>query len=83
VIEMAQGALALLKTTYSIAVSGIMGPGGGMIEKPVGTVWMAVAGKGKLLTKKMHFRFDREKNIELTAMNALNLLREFINDVAI
>lgn len=76
--EMAEGALPLLNTTYSIAVSGIMGPGGGMDGKPVGTVWMAVAGKGKTVTKKMHFRFDRQKNIELTAMNALNLLRGFI-----
>lgn len=78
VIQMATGALDLLKSTYSIAVSGIMGPGGGMPEKPVGTVWMAVAGKGEVLTKKINLRFDREKNIELTAMNALNLLRDFI-----
>lgn len=78
--QMAGGALSLLHTTYSIAVSGIMGPGGGMDGKPVGTVWMAVAGKGRIITKKMHFRFDRQKNIELTAMNALNLLRAFIKE---
>ena len=78
VIQMAEAALKIFNTTYSIAVSGIMGPGGGTAEKPVGTVWMAVAGKENVLTRKLRFRFDREKNIELTAMNALNLLRELI-----
>ncbi len=77
-IAMAEGALELLSSTYSVAVSGIMGPGGGMEGKPVGTVWMAVAKKGKTITQKLHFRFDRQKNIELTAMNALNMLRSFI-----
>jgi nicotinamide-nucleotide amidase len=78
VIEMANGLLNQLNTTYAIAVSGIMGPGGGMPEKPVGTVWIAVANQTKTITKKFHFRFNRQKNIQLTAMNALNMLRNFI-----
>lgn len=80
VIEMANGLLKQLNTTYAIAVSGIMGPGGGMAEKPVGTVWIAVASETKTITKKFHFRFNRQKNIQLTAMNALNMLRCFINE---
>ncbi len=80
VIEMANGLLNQLNTTYAIAVSGIMGPGGGMAEKPVGTVWIAVASETKTITKKFHFRFNRQKNIQLTAMNALNMLRCFINE---
>jgi nicotinamide-nucleotide amidase len=80
VIEMANGLLNQLNTTYAIAVSGIMGPGGGMPEKPVGTVWIAVASETKTITKKFHFRFNRQKNIQLTAMNALNMLRCFINE---
>ncbi len=63
-----------MKTDYAIAVSGIMGPGGGSEEKPVGTVWIAVAGKSTI-TKKFQTRFDRKRNIEVTAINALNMLR--------
>ena len=76
--QMAQGAIAALGTDYAIATSGIMGPDGGSPEKPVGTVWIAVAGKERIKTSKHHFRFDRQRNIELTAHTALNLLRLFI-----
>jgi nicotinamide-nucleotide amidase len=76
--QMATGALALLHTDYIVATSGIMGPDGGTPEKPVGTVWVAVGRKEKIITQKFHFRFDRLRNIELTATNALNLLRKCI-----
>lgn len=78
VLEMHKGLLAQTNADYGIAVSGIMGPGGGTPDKPVGTVWLAVGDKEKQKAVKMHFRFDRSKNIELTAMNALNELRKFI-----
>ncbi|MEO8770392.1 MAG: CinA family nicotinamide mononucleotide deamidase-related protein [Ferruginibacter sp.] len=78
VIEMAKGALQKIKSNYAIAVSGIMGPNGGTPDKPVGTVWVAVGNNEKMLTRKFHFRFERKLNIQLTATNALNLLREFI-----
>lgn len=78
VIQMAKGALKNLKTDYTIAVSGIMGPGGGTDDKPTGTVWMAVGDNNSITTQRFLFRFDRERNITLTAMNALNLLRKFI-----
>jgi len=80
VIQMANGALQHTGTSYTIAVSGIMGPGGGTDDKPVGTVWVAVGDRNRIITQKFHFRFDRERNITLTAMNALNLLRKFIID---
>lgn len=79
VTQMAIGACRQLKTDYALATSGIMGPDGGTPEKPVGTVWIAVATKeGKVKAQKVHFRFDRSRNIELTAHAALNMLRKFV-----
>ncbi|HTB52472.1 MAG TPA: competence/damage-inducible protein A [Ferruginibacter sp.] len=78
--QMVQGALLTIKTNYNIAVSGIMGPDGGSDNKPVGTVWIAVGNEKSTVTKKMHFRFDRMRNIQLTAVTALNMLRQFITD---
>jgi nicotinamide-nucleotide amidase len=78
VIEMLDGLLKKLNTDYGIAVSGIMGPDGGMPEKPVGTVWIAVGNKEGHQTQKINLRFNRERNIEVTGMMALNFLRKFI-----
>ncbi len=78
VVQMAKGALQSIGTDYTIAVSGIMGPGGGTDDKPAGTVWVAAGDNKNIVTQKFYFRFDRERNIALTAMNALNLLRKFI-----
>ena len=78
VIQMAKGALENIGSDYVIAVSGIMGPDGGLPDKPVGTVWIAIGDKHKITTHKLSFRFDRMRNIQLTAVNALNLLRTFI-----
>ena len=78
VLQMAKGALQNIKSDYVIAVSGIMGPDGGMPDKPAGTVWIAVGNKERMEIQKLYFRFDRTRNIQLTATNALNLLRKFI-----
>lgn len=76
VIQMLSGVLDVTQADFGVAVSGIMGPDGGSDEKPVGTVWMAAGSKDQIRTKKFHFRFDRQRNIQVTAINALNLLRE-------
>jgi nicotinamide-nucleotide amidase len=78
VLQMAKGALQNIKADYVIAVSGIMGPDGGLPDKPAGTVWIAVGNKDRVEAQKLYFRFDRMRNIQLTATNALNLLRKFI-----
>lgn len=78
VTQMIRGVLPLMDTDYAIATSGIMGPDGGTAEKPVGTVWVAVGNHQKIVAQKFYFRFDRQRNIELTATNALNMLRKFI-----
>jgi nicotinamide-nucleotide amidase len=78
VLEMLRGLLQNVKTDYGIAVSGIMGPDGGTPDKPVGTVWIAVGNKEKQVTQRFHQRFERYKNIEVTSMMALNMMRKFI-----
>ncbi len=78
VTEMVKGALQIIKTDYAIAVSGIMGPDGGSEDKPVGTVWIAVGNLQEQKARKFHFRFNRQRNIQLTAVNALNMMREFV-----
>ena len=76
--QMVTGALKELKVDYALATSGIMGPDGGSGEKPVGTVWIAVGNNQKIETLKLNLRFDRQRNIMITANNALNFLRKFI-----
>lgn len=76
--QMVHGAIEKLNADFAIATSGIMGPDGGTPEKPVGTVWIAAGNKEKTEAVKMFFRFDRERNIEVTAHAALNLLRKFV-----
>jgi nicotinamide-nucleotide amidase len=78
--EMLSGLLDQMKTDFGIAVSGIMGPDGGTAEKPVGTVWVAVGNKEKQIVQKLKQRFERKKNIEVTAVMALNMMRRFILD---
>lgn len=76
--EMVTGALALLETDYAVAVSGIMGPDGGTPDKPVGTVWIAAGGEGKITAVKHRLRYDRERNTQMTAVYAINELRKLI-----
>ncbi len=76
--QMIKGIMKIMSTDYAVAVSGIMGPGGGTTEKPVGTVYIAVGNNNITEIKKFNFRFDRKRNIELTAINALHTLCGFI-----
>ena len=76
--QMANGAIKELNVDFALATSGIMGPDGGSEEKSVGTVWIAAGNKEKVETLKLNLRFDRQRNIQMTAGYALNLLRKFI-----
>ena len=76
--QMVKGAIHKMNVDYAVATSGIMGPDGGSVEKPIGTVWIAVGNQQKTEAKQFSFRFDRSRNISMTAGNALNFLRKFI-----
>ena len=75
---MAIGVKNRLQTDYAIATSGIAGPTGGTSEKPVGTVWIAIASPNKVYAERFSFGKNREHNIERSTIYALNLLRQMI-----
>jgi len=76
--QMAQAVREKMNTDYAISVSGIMGPTGKTDEKPLGMVWVGVANKEKVVSKVFYLRFERQRNIEITATQAINLLRLLI-----
>lgn len=75
VAAMAEGVRKITGSDYSVATSGIAGPGGGSESKPVGLVWIGISSQMGTETHKMVFKGDRKRNIERFASNALNLLR--------
>jgi nicotinamide-nucleotide amidase len=76
---MAGNVCKLMGSDYAIATSGIAGPDGGTAEKPVGTVWIAVASSQKVFSKKYSFGDNnRERNITRASVTALNEMRKFI-----
>ena len=76
VAAMADGVRRLTGSDFSIATSGIAGPGGGSDAKPVGLVWIGVSSQKSTETFSMVFKGDRKRNIERFAANALNILRK-------
>jgi nicotinamide-nucleotide amidase len=73
---MAEGARARVACTYGLATTGIAGPTGGSVEKPVGTVYIALASaNSRTAVKKFLFPTDRETFKQLAAQAALDLLR--------
>lgn len=60
--------------TYSLAVSGVAGPGGGTGEKPVGTTWIALATPQGVVARKLLFGDHRERNIRRSALQAMMML---------
>ena len=73
--EMALGVQRLTKSDCAIATSGIAGPGGGADHKPVGLVWFAVVVGNEVFTAKKIFTGDRQRIIERSSSDAINLLR--------
>lgn len=73
--QMAKSVREKYKTTFSIATSGIAGPDGGSDEKPVGTVWIAIASESGVKSNKFLFGKNRERNIRTSSLMALGMLR--------
>ena len=73
--QMAIGVKRKLNTDYGLATSGIAGPTGGTPEKPVGTIWIALATKNGVISKKLNLGYSRDRNIHVTSLSALNMLR--------
>lgn len=75
--QMARGALRVLGCDYAVATSGLAGPGGGTAEKPVGTVWIAVAHGDDVVSNEFRFSTVRDQNIRRTVnMSLIMLLNE-------
>ncbi|MCE2713169.1 MAG: CinA family nicotinamide mononucleotide deamidase-related protein [Cryomorphaceae bacterium] len=73
--EMAIYGRIKLGVDYCISTSGIAGPDGGTDEIPVGSVWVAVSDKNGVESHCFRFGDNRERNIQMTVLTALNMLR--------
>lgn len=80
--QMAQNILKKYHADYAVATSGIAGPDGGTPEKPVGMVWIAVADKCNVSAQVYYMGEHRGRNIQKSAITALNLLRKKILEQA-
>jgi competence/damage-inducible protein CinA-like protein len=77
---MAEGAVAKSGATWGAAITGVAGPGGGTPDKPVGTVWLALAGPKGTVARLAKYRGDRGQVRMQSAFGALQLLRERLDE---
>jgi nicotinamide-nucleotide amidase len=81
VSKMAEQIRIKFNTDYAIATSGIAGPDGGTLDKPVGTVWIAVSSKTETIARIYNMGDNRERTIQRTALEGLDLLRRMLLEI--
>ena len=81
--QMAEGVRERTGSDFGLATTGVAGPGGGSAEKPVGTVWIAVAGPQGTMAKVYQFGNHRQRNIRRSALMALDRLRKEVQKIEI
>lgn len=78
---MVQGARKKLLTDYAVATTGYAGPSGGDEQQPVGTVWIAVGGPQRMVSRQFNFGKNRQRNIRKAALMGLDMLRRELNKI--
>lgn len=78
---MAENVRNKLGSDYALSTTGVAGPGGGTIEKPVGTVWIGIASKDGVEAKRFQFGDNRERNIQRSGQTALMMLYRKLADI--
>jgi nicotinamide-nucleotide amidase len=77
-LEMAINGRRILGVDYCLSTTGIAGPSGGSPEKPVGLVWVGLSGPKGTIARKFQFGDNRERNLEMTVLSAMNWLRFYL-----
>ncbi len=80
-IELAKGALKLLKVDCALSVTGLLGPASAEDNEPVGTVWMAVASTDKVVSRKFVFHYDRIRNKEMAVSMGMLMIYKYISEL--
>jgi nicotinamide-nucleotide amidase len=81
VIQMAEGVKEGFNADFGVATSGVAGPSGGTKDKPVGTVWIALASPNQTMAAKFNFGKHRERTVIRSTVEALNMIRKEINNI--
>jgi PncC family amidohydrolase len=78
VLEMARGARKVFNVDIAVSISGIAGPGGGSLDKPVGTTWIGLATSDGEWAREFRFNGRREQNKASAADAALQMLLDYL-----
>ena len=76
--EMAEGIRRAIRTDIGVGITGIAGPGGGTVEKPVGLVFIAISGVAGIMAHKKYFTGTRVENKRSSTESALSIIVEYL-----